>query len=144
LSNLGETLKQTRIEKGISLEELQETTKIRRRYIEAIENGNLDELPGSFYARAFVKNIAEVLGLDPHQVLSQFQSELPQANNDSYEVIRQSRPKTKLPSAAGRWFTKGIGYLFVALILSLTYYLVIQNVEPEVKENGAVEPGINT
>jgi cytoskeletal protein RodZ len=145
LSNLGELLKRARLEKGISIEELQETTKIRRRYIEAIEQGQFEALPGSFYARAFVKNLAEVLGLDPHQVLSQFESELPKTHSTSYETIRHSRVQAKMPSPAGRWFTKGLGYLFVILIVSLTYYLVIQNVDDSgVDRNDAFEKGVDS
>jgi cytoskeletal protein RodZ len=133
------------MEKGISLEELQEITKIRGRYIEAIESGDYSVLPGTFYARAFIKNIAEVLGMDPQQVLSQFEGELPKANPAASEAIKQARPvKTTIPTPSSRWFTRGIVYLFVILLASLTYYLIVENLDPQVEHNDSVPPGMNT
>jgi cytoskeletal protein RodZ len=57
LTELGKLLKEKREEKGMSLEELQTATKIQKRYLAAIEEGNYDVLPGTFYARAFIKNL---------------------------------------------------------------------------------------
>lgn len=145
MSSLGEMLKRTRMEKGISIEELQETTKIRRRYIEAIEEDQLDALPGTFYARAFVKNIAEVLGLNPHQVLSQYESQLPKSDPQVQETVRPRRQRTKLPSAtAGRWLTRSIGWLFILLMLSLGYYLIVQSVSDSSPPEDSIEGGVNS
>lgn len=71
LSELGQFLKQARVEKNISIEEIQEITKIRKRYLEAIENGEYDVLPGQFYARAFIKSYSEAIGLNAEDVLQQ-------------------------------------------------------------------------
>lgn len=80
MSELGETLKHTREEKNLSLEELQGTTKIQKRYLQAIEKGDFDQLPGQFYARAFIKNYAEALGLDPDRLFEEYSEEIPGPN----------------------------------------------------------------
>lgn len=69
LRELGDFLRQAREEKGISLEEVQQRTKIRRRYLEALEEGALQIIPGEVYLRGFLQNYAEAIGLPPRQVL---------------------------------------------------------------------------
>lgn len=49
MSELGSYLKQVREEKMITLDDLQRTTKIQKRYLVAIEEGNFDTLPGIFF-----------------------------------------------------------------------------------------------
>ncbi|NLG85516.1 MAG: helix-turn-helix domain-containing protein [Firmicutes bacterium] len=66
----GDFLRRAREEKGISLEEVQRRTKIRRRYLEALEEGDLQIIPGEVYLRGFLQNYAEAVGLSPRQVLA--------------------------------------------------------------------------
>ncbi len=52
MSELGSYLKQVREEKMITLDDLQRTTKIQKRYLVAIEEGNFDTLPGIFLCQS--------------------------------------------------------------------------------------------
>jgi cytoskeletal protein RodZ len=79
MSDLGELLRKARDQRGLTLDDIQETTKIRKRYLEAIESGDHTVLPGPFYVRAFVKNYSEAVGLDPDEVLRLYQHEVPAA-----------------------------------------------------------------
>ena len=91
---IGERLKEAREEQNLSLESLQETTKIQKRYLEAIEQGNFKILPGTFYARAFIKEYAAAVGLDPNELLEEYKEEIPQAEEEStvqYSHIHRSR-----------------------------------------------------
>lgn len=83
MSELGETLKNVREEKGISLAELQEITKIQKRYLLAIERGDYGQLPGRFYARAFIKSYAEAVGIDPDPLFEQYNNEIPKPQNEA-------------------------------------------------------------
>ncbi|MUT66421.1 RodZ domain-containing protein [Paenibacillus sp. NEAU-GSW1] len=82
MSDLGALLRKAREERGLSLEDVQESTKIRKRYLEAIENGDHSILPGTFYLRAFVKNYCEAVGLDADEVLRLYQHEVPASVTD--------------------------------------------------------------
>lgn len=64
LQELGNVLRRRRRELGVNLEEVQEHTKIRIRYLEALEAGDWDVLPGDVYARGFVRRYAEYVQLD--------------------------------------------------------------------------------
>ncbi|MDR1616753.1 MAG: DUF4115 domain-containing protein [Syntrophomonadaceae bacterium] len=82
--DLGGFLRETRIELGISIEEVEEETKIRKYYIEALEDNNFAVLPPQVYACGFVKKYARVLGLDSEEVVSVF-SELAYGKNGADE-----------------------------------------------------------
>ena len=73
VTELGARLKEARLQKGYSLDDLQEITKIQKRYLVGIEEGNYASMPGSFYVRAFIKQYAEAVGLNPNEILQQYQ-----------------------------------------------------------------------
>jgi cytoskeleton protein RodZ len=64
---LGAYLKQERENKGLSLEDIQQKTKIGISSLEAIEAGRVNELPHPVYAKGFIKNYAQCLGLDAEE-----------------------------------------------------------------------------
>lgn len=69
---IGKALKDARESKGISLETAEENTKIRRKYLEALEQENYDLLPGKVYVKGFLKNYAGFLGLNAQELVSQY------------------------------------------------------------------------
>ena len=82
LSELGNRLKEARLLKGLSLDDLQEITKIQKRYLIGIEEGNYSSMPGKFYVRAFIKQYAEAVGLEPEVLFEEFNSEIPNIVSD--------------------------------------------------------------
>lgn len=64
MRELGGILRATRESLGLDLDEIESRTKIRKRYLVALEEGDWSLLPGRVYARGFVRSYAEVLGLD--------------------------------------------------------------------------------
>ncbi|WP_332237417.1 helix-turn-helix domain-containing protein [Sporolactobacillus sp. KGMB 08714] len=86
MSELGQTLKEAREAKGLSLDDLQEETKIQKRYLQAIEDGDFKQLPGDFYTRAFIKSYAEAVGVDFGELSEQNASELPQVHREPAEI----------------------------------------------------------
>lgn len=72
MGNLGEMLKAAREAKGVSLTEAEEETKIRKRYLEALENEEYDVIPGLVYAKGFLRTYAGFLGLNQEEVNAQF------------------------------------------------------------------------
>jgi len=77
MTELGKILKDAREAKGLSLDDLQQITKIQKRYLIGIEEGNYDMMPGKFYVRAFIKQYAEAVGLDAEQLFAEHQTDIP-------------------------------------------------------------------
>jgi cytoskeleton protein RodZ len=62
---VGETLRNARLAQGLELVDVERVTKIRPRFLRAIEDEHWDVLPGRAYARGFLRTYAEFLDLDP-------------------------------------------------------------------------------
>lgn len=99
--DVGARLKEARIAKGLSLDSLQETTKIQKRYLVAIEEGNFHLLPGKFYARAFIKEYATAVGIDPSELLEEHKEEIPKSEAES-EVQYTRAERSRRENAADR------------------------------------------
>jgi len=126
MTELGTYLKEQREALGVSLEQIQTTTKIQKRYIVAIEEGNYDQLPGAFYARAFIKTYAEALGLDVDEVFTTYKRDLPEP--EAQPVVELSRratySKSSAPkkSVAKRWIPNIIIIVLIFAIGAALYY----------------------
>lgn len=96
MSKLGEALRNARVEKGISLDELQKSTKIQKRYLQAIEQGDYGQLPGRFYARAFMKSYAEAVGLDSDELFEEHSGETPNPHAEVVEQIPSRMERTRV------------------------------------------------
>lgn len=66
---IGEKLRAARLAKGFTLDDIQQSTKIQKRYLNAIESGDFEQLPGDFYVRAFTKQFAQAVDLDAEELL---------------------------------------------------------------------------
>ena len=65
VTELAIRLKEAREEKGMSLDELQAATKIQKRYLTALEEGNYDVIPGNFMCGRLSSNTLKLSGLIP-------------------------------------------------------------------------------
>lgn len=72
---LGEVLRAAREAKGVDLPRVERETKIRERYLSALERGEYRELPGSVYTKGFLRNYGAYLGLDPEDLIDLYRLE---------------------------------------------------------------------
>lgn len=72
---LGQRLSDERIRKGLSLDEVSQSTKIKIQYLTAIEKGEYEKLPSVSYVQGFVRNYAKFLGLPEDEILALFRRE---------------------------------------------------------------------
>lgn len=98
MNEIGDKLKEARQAKGYTLDDLQQMTKIQKRYLIAVEEGNLEVLPGNFYARAFIKQYADSVGLNGEELIKEHMDALPKVSETTYSKgvdSKQTRSKTK-------------------------------------------------
>src|SRR3712207_1169924 len=67
-AEIGRLLEQKRKERGLSLDEVEQATKIRKRYLTGLEREDFAMLPDAVYARGFLKTYANYLGLDGEEL----------------------------------------------------------------------------
>src|SRR5690242_16811179 len=72
MAAISETLRQARLRSGIDLERLADKTKINLRYLHAIEEGDFGKLPSGIFARMFIKQYADAVGLDGASFADEF------------------------------------------------------------------------
>ena len=78
----GSVLRDARKRRGLSLQELANSTKIAASVLRGLEDGSVDRLPGGLYGRAFIRTYAREVGLDPAEMVEKFLKAAPQAKDD--------------------------------------------------------------
>lgn len=115
----------------MSLEDLQTVTKIQKRYLLAIEQGNYDIIPGKFYVRAFIKQYAEAVGLNPEQLFEEFRKDVPSTYNDEVsDKLSNIKPQRELPKPASKVLELLPTILIIGgiLVVIAIIYVIVQAV----------------
>lgn len=95
MAEVGEKLQEARKAKGYTLDDLQQITKIQKRYLIAIEEGNYNVMPGKFYARAFIKQYADTVGLNGDQLLEEYDDTVPHTHDEEFvEKVSSSQTRS--------------------------------------------------
>ena len=140
MKELGDYLKQTRIENGVSITEACEDLDFSTSHLENIESGNVKAFKDVYELRDYIKSYAKYLGLDPDKVVDEFNSFLFQHTSKiSLDDIRnaqkkkeESKRKVKSPYTMEVKekvnFLPIICFIMGILLLVLIIYIVISNV----------------
>jgi cytoskeletal protein RodZ len=132
---LGEKLREARTNKDLTLQDIQEKTKIQKRYLEAIESGNYQALPGAFYARAFIREFALVVGLNPNELLEEHAEELPSSKEEEFDRLsRVQKHKTTSSNKNSAFFSvfpKVLTAVLIVGIIAVVWYSLQNQVSPD-------------
>jgi hypothetical protein len=71
---IGNTLREARVRRSLTLQQVEEDTKIRVKYIQAMENEDFDVMPGATYVRGFLRTYSVYLGLDADVIVGEYRS----------------------------------------------------------------------
>jgi cytoskeleton protein RodZ len=96
----GGDLRAARERVGWSVEQLAAALRIRPQYLEALEAGRVEELPGHAYALGFLRAYASTLGLDANEVLRRFKAEAASVDRKPELIFPLPVPERKLPAGA--------------------------------------------
>lgn len=118
----GETLRQARAYKGVTLKEAEQATRINRHHLAALEDENFAALPPLIYQRGIVRNYAAFLDLDPNKVLTMFEEAHGTANPAS------SIPMAVKPLEMPNHFTPNFAIIAFLVVLSAIVFAWVYSV----------------
>ena len=124
MNEIGEKLQEARKAKGYTLDDLQQMTLIQKRYLIAIEEGNFDVMPGKFYARAFIKQYADTVGLNGDQLLEQYTDAVPQTHDEEY-VEKVNTNQTRSENHVTNELVEKIKNMLPTILIVLLVFAII-------------------
>jgi cytoskeletal protein RodZ len=97
MADIGSTLREARIRARIDMLEVETRTKIRAKYLRAIENEEWDLLPGPVYAKSFLRTYGDYLGLDSRMLVEEYkrQYERPSDHEPARPVVPLGRERER-------------------------------------------------
>jgi transcriptional regulator with XRE-family HTH domain len=107
MPELGRTLSQARVARGLTLEDCERDTRISKRYLDALEREDWKVFPAPVYSRAFLRTYAQYLGLNPVELMRLFQSQTEEP------IIRP------LPEVAAPQPTASMNYILAGVVFVL-------------------------
>jgi len=123
-TEIGPTLREARIRRKVDLTEIEGRTKIRVRYLRALENEEWDLLPGPTYTRSFIRTYASFLGLDGERLADDFRRH-EEAQLAEPGGGREPTLPARLPSAGRRRFDAVMVGGIAATVLVLALLILV-------------------
>jgi len=112
---MGETIREARLAHDLTFEEVERETRIRARYLAALEQERFDRLPGDAYGRSFLREYTAVLGLDPEPLVQEFDARV-SPDDDAPPML------LPLPRRRRRWRTAIVVTGAVLLAFGLAWH----------------------
>ena len=117
---IGASLRDARRRLGLEVKEVEEQTKIRARYIRALENEEWETLPGPAYIRGFLRTYAAMLGLDGEMLADEYRRRhegAPQPGSPAAEPLLSERPRHGVhPPSRGPLIAMVLIAIFIVLL----------------------------
>jgi cytoskeletal protein RodZ len=117
MPEIGSTLRETRMRRRIDMTEVEAATKIRAKYLRALENEEWDLLPGPTFVKTFLRTYAEFLDLDPRLLVEEYRQRYERPASQDLTPFgpgrggqrprRRQRPRRNL----GPWIAGALGFL---------------------------------
>ena len=126
LKEIGDLLREAREACGMTLQQASEITKVRTKYLEAIENGEFAVIPGEVL-KGFIRTYADCLGLDGTQVLAQYRELRLARDSAALRQLEQERigrmERTREERKQRRLLALGKGILVVLIVAAVALVL---------------------
>jgi cytoskeleton protein RodZ len=133
MPSIGETLRDARMRQRLDIADVEQRTKIRAKYLRALENEEFGMLPGPTFVKTFLRTYAEMLGLDPHMLVEEYR-----ANYEGEDEL-ELQPLGP-PSAVGRdrmgGPRLGPGMLALLVLVGVVAVLVVIGLTSDDSGNG--------
>jgi cytoskeletal protein RodZ len=99
---IGTSLREARLRQGLDFPELEQATKIRGKYLRALEDEQFDLLPAQTYVKGFLRSYADFLGLDGQLYVDEYNSRYVVGEDDAPFRARRAAPRARSPRVQSR------------------------------------------
>jgi cytoskeletal protein RodZ len=120
MADIGATLREARMRARIDIGEVETKTKIRAKYLRAIENEEWDLLPGPVYAKSFLRTYGDYLGLDSRMLVDEYRRQYERPSDHELKPIASLSRERERAARGPRippWLV--IGLVLVAVVVAL-------------------------
>jgi transcriptional regulator with XRE-family HTH domain len=122
MPSIGETLREARMRQRLDIADVEQRTKIRAKYLRALENEEFGMLPGPTFVKTFLRTYAEQLGLDPHVLVEEYRANY--EGGDDLELQPLGPPSAiRRDRVRGPWL--GPGVLALLLVVAVVAVLAV-------------------
>jgi cytoskeleton protein RodZ len=134
MPSIGETLREARMRQHLDISDVEAKTKIRAKYLRALENEEFGMLPGPTFVKTFLRTYAEALGLDPHLLVEEYRAgHEPREELDHLQALG--------PPGAARDRRRGVprlgpGAALVAVLVAVVALLLVLGLTGEDNQGG--------
>jgi cytoskeletal protein RodZ len=135
---IGNSLREARLRQGLDFPELEQGTKIRGKYLRALEDEQFEVLPAQTYVKGFLRSYAEHLGLDGQLYVDEYNSRFVVGEEEQ----PQSRPRRSAPPSRGVQVQSRVVLLTLLGITAVTALVIVAWTRGE--PPGAPLVGLNT
>jgi hypothetical protein len=128
---IGNSLREARLRQGLDFPELERATKIRGKYLRALEDEQFEVLPAQTYVKGFLRSYAEYLGLDGQLYVDEYNSRFVVGEEES-----PARPRRSAPPSRGVQVQSRVVLLTLLGIAAVTALVIVAwtRGEPQKKE----------
>jgi cytoskeletal protein RodZ len=152
MADIGSTLRESRMRARIDISEVEVSTKIRAKYLRALENEEWDLLPGPVYVKSFLKTYGDFLGLDSRLLVDEFKRRYERPSDHDVRTMattareRDRRSNSRQPSRISAILLTPRTVIVFALIVIVLALIVIgtNNGNTPSKGNNAIAPATNS
>ena len=113
-ADFGSRMRHTREQRGVSLRQIAQTTKLSVSALEALERNDISRLPGGIFSRAFVRSYAAEIGADPEETVRDFLTQFP------HESVTASGPHALVDEGS-----RSLQFMAGAMMIAATVAVVV-------------------
>ena len=101
MPEIGDQLRETRMRNRIDITEVEAATKIRAKYLRALENEEWDLLPGPTFVKTFLRTYADYLGLDARNLVEEYRARYERPSAAGADAVRRQPRRRGARARAG-------------------------------------------
>jgi transcriptional regulator with XRE-family HTH domain len=146
VTDIGNSLREARIRRGLSIKDVENATKIRGKYLEALEQDDFEVLPGPTFAKAFLRTYAIALKLDADALVDEYRSRYERSSPDPTtpmraEYVPTSRTRTSAERKKKRTRRSQRGYAVIGVVAVVIVVLLAWFGSGRGQEPASIEAG---